>query len=276
MRSAAWRAACQARSARSTAATNAGACVPPGNASVSRACASANASTNRAVLGTDDVGEGGQPQHGHGIALVGGVRAAQRIEPAPGVRPDQVRTGRRGGSGGQRCGARGAAAAQARPALRLGDRDHDARDHQHRRSQQHEDPRDGGQPDQHAAPDQQDAAVGGDRQRDEHGHEREHHAAPRVVAVVIRPPGHPAAPGVGLLPQPPPIGERCGVGRRERRHPRRVTMVAHVSLVPHPGGVRTGPIECRPVAFRRDHRIRSTPQQRGARRVPQGAGRQPG
>ena len=73
--------------------------------------------------------------------------------------------------------------------------------------------------------------------------------------MVVRPPGHPAAPGVGLLPQPPPVGERCGVGRRERRHPRRVTMVAHVSLVPHPGGVRTGPIECRPVAFRRDHRI---------------------
>src|SRR3954453_7093231 len=37
-------------------------------------------------------------------------------------------------------------------------------------------------------------------------------------------------------------------------------MVAHVSLVPHPGGVRTGPIECRPVAFRRDRRIRRHPR----------------
>ena len=75
-----------------------------GNASVSRACASANASTKRRGARHRDVGQRGQPQHLHRVALVGGVLAAQRVEPLPGLAPS-TRSGRGGAAGRAGSGA---------------------------------------------------------------------------------------------------------------------------------------------------------------------------
>ena len=237
MRSAASRAARHARSARSTACTNDAACEAGGNVSVSSAWASAKASTNRAVLGTetsDSAGRRSTAIGSHSCAAYSPRRVVNRFRAA-----DQARSGRGGGAGTAGSGAVPAAKRARWPPQPA---EPEAGPQQH---PDHE--RDGQRPPE-----------GEDDRADDEPHHQAHHQEqpgghePSGTFTTVR--------ATRTAPRGPCVPNR-----------RMAPAVSHVSLVP-----KTTPQRLGRTGVRRYGSPRRSPRPAvGGSRVPQGAGRQP-